>query len=384
MGRQCDPHGTWFEFTPRDVRAALANARKMLGRGLSVPCVWEHQGLEVRDRPRTPAELAEWKRRYAKFCFGHVAGARINDRGNLDLLHEVPDDRDAEQLAKTRFCSPKVYPSYSDSRGGTYRGATIAHVAATPTPVQYWQRPFELSQGSALYLSYTPPEGSTVADDSDDKGKKKGVDGGSDRGELGALFDALTEKGLNIPPEVKDIAGLIICIKSSPAFSGDAGAGDDLDLDAGAGDDLDLGDKGATTAGGGPPMMMSTTDRDPARRSQATAWALDERRDLKRRIEALHNTGRVDRPTARQLFRQSRAIEMSFTAEAEAVSPLHKRLAELEKRPANAVWKAEGRDLSATRVVGAPEQLTKGDQGAGTKEATEALLARIPGPPAKK
>lgn len=369
QGRQRDVHGNWFTFGPRDIRAALGNARKMLARGLSVPAVWEHQPIEVGDRPRTAAEIAEWKRRYAKFTFGHVVDARINDRGNLDLLHEIRDPRDAEQLLKTRFCSPKVYPSYSDSRGGEYRGATVVHVAATPTPCQHWQRPWELSRADALYLSYTPPEGSPVPEEGDDKDK-----GGTGKGDLGALMDALREVGLTIPDEVTDIPGLVIAIKAG----GGAGAGgggpssadDDLDLDGGAG-------SGATTPGGGAPLMMSTTSADQHVRSQAAAWAADERREIKRRIEDLFKTGRIDRPTARQLWRHGRAVEMSFTAEAVAVSPLHTKLTELEKLKPNHAWKSgEGRDLSATRAVDAPKQLT-GEPG-DARATADWLCAGLP------
>lgn len=379
VGRQCDPAGRWYEFAPRDIRAALRNARKMLARGLSVPAIWEHQPIEVRDRPRTPGQLAEWKRRYAKFAFGHIVDARINDRGNLDLLHEVRDPKDVRQLLKTRFVSPKVYPSYSDSRGGEYRGTTIAHVAATPTPVQHWQRPWELSRGDALYLSYTPPEGSAVPDDPKNDGAKGAA------GDLGALIEALRDSAnMAIPDEVTDIPGLIIAIKAAGGSGGGGGGGggDDDDDDDGLNLDTSSG-TGATAPAGGAPLMMSTTDADGPRRNQALAWAKDERREIKRRIEDLFRTGRIDRPTARQLFRQSKAVEMSFTADAEAVSPLHKKLVELEKRAANAAWKAgDARDLSATRGVDPPKGLT--GAGADTKATADWLCAGLPAAPAKK
>ena len=373
VGRHRDASGRWHEFTRRDIQHALTNARTMLSRGLSIPAIWEHQPIEVGDRPRTSAEIAEWKRNYARNCFGHIADARINGRGNLDLLHEVPDSQDAERLRKVRFASPKVYPSYSDQRGGEYRGTTIAHVAATPTPVQFWQRPFELSRSEALYLSYTMPD--------EDKDKKKKDGEGEGGSELSKLIEALKDHGMTIPEEVKDLSGLIIAVKSCKKGDYDDTGADDLDLDTDKADDLDL-DKGATAGAGGPPMMMSTTDADPGRRSQATAWARDERRDVKARIEALFASGRIDRPTARQLWRQAKAVEMSFTKDAEAVSPVHAKLATLEKTKANSAWDAKGRkgqDLSITRTVDAPKGL-KGDTAEGTKEATDFLLARIPGP----
>ncbi|HYH65586.1 MAG TPA: hypothetical protein VD866_12890, partial [Urbifossiella sp.] len=163
-GRQRDRHGNWFTITRRNIRQADRNVGLMLSRGVSIPTVWEHVKVEAGD---TDARKAA----YARYTFGHIGGRRINERGALELLHEGRDPRDREQLLKTRFVSPKVCPGYSDSKGGEYRGTTIAHVAATPTPVQFWQRPFgaELSRRKSLYLSYTPEE-REMADEAD-KGK---------------------------------------------------------------------------------------------------------------------------------------------------------------------------------------------------------------------
>lgn len=373
-GHQCDRFGRWFRVGSREVRDGHRNAVKMLSRGVPLPAIWEHQSdIEAGTAPATPEGIAEWKRRYAKYTFAHIGASRINGRGNLELRHDVPDPEDVKQLAKVKFCSPKVYPSYSDSRGGEYRGTTVAHVAATPTPVQFWQQPYQLSKAGALYLSYTPDEGNTVAKDDDDgKGKKKGDgdDEGGAGGEFKKLVDALRETGMNIPDEVKDICGLIIAVKASGGSSDSGGGDDDLDLDTSAGG---AGSGDTTAAAGGPPMVMSMTHPDVAVRRQVAGWIGDERRDMKKRIECLFQTGRIDRPTARQLFRQSKATEMSFTADAEPVCPTLKKLAELEKKPAFSAWKPDGngggRDANATRTIERPHM-------AGTEEPDKGVLAK--------
>ena len=265
-GRQRSPEGEWYRFGPGHIRRAYRNTVKMLSRGVSLPCVWEHVGVEAGDDDGRKAA-------YAKHTFGHITAARINGRGALELEHEVPNADDVNTLRAVRFVSPKVYPGYSDSRGGEYRGTTIAHVAATPTPVQFWQRPFELSRGKPLYLSYTP-EGRQMADENDDKpegGKGGDKPEGGDGGWLNRLIDALRERGMNIPDEVKDPEQLIIAVKSNGS------AADDFD------DDEDLDGGGAVAAAGGgailPPVagwVACENDGDDASRPSARVAAVNE------------------------------------------------------------------------------------------------------------
>jgi hypothetical protein len=357
-GRQRAADGTWFTVTPADIRRAQANAAKMLSRGVPVPCIWEHLNVEAGDPE-------EWRAKYAKHTFAHVGGARLNGRGALELLHEGRDDRDRDQLLKTRFVSPKLYPSYSDSRGGEYRGATIAHVAATPTPVQTWQRPFELSRANALYLSYLP-EGDMPEPKKDDLPA-----GGAGKSTLADVIQALRDTGMNIPDEVTDEAGLVIAIKA-----GGASGGDDDDLD---GDGLpDVDGAGATAGGGGPPMLMSMTD------PTARKWAVDERKDMAARIRQAFATGRIDRPTAKQMLRQAGVVEMSFTRDAEPICPLLKKIADAEAKPEWSAWspttRQDGTSLSTTRVP-APDKLTGGGGQAEAADDAVERACRIAGQP---
>lgn len=366
-GRFRDRHGDWFAYSPRQIAQAARNVGRMLSRGVPIPCIWEHVGVEA----NSPDDV---KARYAKHTFGHVAGRRINGRGALELLHRGTDVRDRDQLLKTRFVSPKVYPGYSDSRGGEYRGPTVAHVAATPTPVQWTQRPFELSRGKALFLSYTPED--AMADDADTgkkggddegAGKKGGSGGGATSGgkkTIADVIEALRSIGMNIPDEATDEAGLIIAIKAGGSAGLDDDGGDDLD-------DLTGGASGTTAAGGGAPMLMSDARAEPLRRHS--------RKEATARVKALFASGRVDKPTAQRLLREVQAVELSFTRDGEMVSnKLWTKIEVLEDMPANSAWKAtghaDGRELSTT-TVDAPEQLTgKGDP----KKITDFMCAGLP------
>lgn len=362
QGRQRDKTGRWFSYGPRHIQRADRNVSRMLSRGVPIPAVWEHQDVEAGDPE-------EWKAQYAKKTFGHIIGRRINSRGNLDLLHRVPDPEDRKQLAKVRFCSPKVYPSgYSDSLGGEYRGTTIAHVAATPTPVQTWQRPWpvQLSRGEALYLSYSP-EGPTVADEADDKGKKtpKDDEGGGATSELNDIMEALRGKGLMISDKVSTWRELLIAIESS----GDADNEPELD------DDLPAEPTGGETVpGGGAPMMMSD--------DRAKGYAKREKIDHTRRVNRLFNTGRVTRVVAKSLLRRVGGQELSFTKAGDLVKTdtVH-RIEAYEELPAWSAWSPKGKrpgaadDLSTTEVP-APDELTGGNAGEAAVVAKQEELAK--------
>lgn len=350
LGRQKDPKsGQWYEIKPADINDALRNCGQLLSRGYPVPTVWEHQDVEAVDP-------ADWKARYAKYTFGRINGQRINDRGNLELLHVGDDPKDRDQLLKTRFVSPKLYRGYSDPAGGEYRGATIAHVAATPTPVQFWQKPFELSRDDALFLSYAR---SDMADDKDDKGgeKKDSEKKGGGAATLADVIQALRDTGMNVPDEVTDEAGLVIAIKA-----GGGPGDDDMDLDA-TGQD-------ATAPAGGAPMLMSTTDTtlEPETRRQLAGWERTERREIKTRIKDAFTSGRLNRPEAMSLLRRAESVEMSFHRETgDAVHPLNARLKEIEDRAEWSQWSKDGKrpvqaeEAKELSKVDPPDQL-QGDE----------------------
>ena len=408
LGRQMDPKTKlWFTITPKRIRDAHKNARKMLSRGVPLPACWEHQDIEAGDAPPDADGIAEWKRAYARYTFAHIGDSRINDRGNLELRHDDVRPEDAKVLERCKFVSPKIYDGYADSRGGQYDGCTVVHVAATPSPVQHWQRPWELSDPTAMYLSYsrppedencplydginewldelaavelsaTPSEESAVAEENDEKPAKKeggeGGDGGGKDADFAALIKALKAKGMNIPDRVEDMAGLIIAIESN----GGGAPEPDGDEDNGNPDD----DMPATEApaGGAAPMVMSTLDPNPKRKKVAQRYAVDERAAAVARIEAaFKGDGKVgrDAPTARQLLRRAKGVEMSFTADLEAGGARWTKLladiAAYEKSEPGVSLKAPGIDLSSTQGVDRPAGL---DEAAAVSAEARAVIEK--------
>jgi len=364
-GTQRDRFGVEFTITAADCRRAKHNLEKMLARGVRVPLCWEHQPTANPVEGSDPADrLAD----YAKHTFGEVRAARVDPSGVLWAAHEVPDEADRRQLLKTKFVSPKLFPSYSDSRGGEYRGTTVGHVAATPTPVQFWQKPFELSAGGELYLSYTPDEGAPVADDKKPDDKKP--EGGAGGGDLSALIKALKAHGLNIPDGVDDLAKLTLVVQANGGTAAAPAEPDADDLEDM--DDLDLETpdaQGATTAAGAPPMLMSD-----GRGGQVSP--ADLRLNLVRRAKRLFKTGRLARVPALKLQREAEAVQLSDPrAAADPLAAVLRKVEAFETLDANSAWAATGaaRELSATRPGPAPKTDLRqpADKDAGDKFVSE-------------
>lgn len=393
-----------FTITSQDVKAAERNLNRMVAKHRNVPLVWEHQDVEEND-------LEEWKANYAKNTFGKVGGARINSRGALEVRHDVHDKRDADQLKKTGYVSPKIYHGYQDSQGDEYTGLTIAHVAATPTACQFWQRPFELSDDDAMYLSYTPPEGaecpvysetfkewlsalelsvtgdpdeeSTVADEEETPTKKKGPpdksddDDTTDSGgneDLKAIVKALKEKfGANISEKVTNWKELLIAIESN-AGSGDMDADPEPDPEpTNPDEDLAASADAATTGASGPPMVMSTLDTDPKKRDKAIKTVKPDRDEWVKAAEAVFAAGKCDGPTKRAWQRVLTSCELSVTGDGKVTGKrFNATVTEIKKALAlapDSVWaaskvkkRADGTFDMSTLTVPAPPPTNPKDE----------------------
>ena len=365
-GRSVLPDGRKVNFTAEHSRNAHANLQRMIAKGLTVPCCWEHQpGAE-------PVELSadEQLANRSKLLFGAIVGSKVDRNGVLWARHEIYKPEDAEHLSQSRQkVSPKLVPGYRDQTGEKYYGPTVTHVAATPTPVQYWQKPFELSDSDALYLSYSP-EGEEVPTETETP------DGGN--GDLNKLIEALKGAGMRIPDEVNDIPGLIIAVKASGGEP-DGDEGDDLNDE-----DFELDAESADpqmTPGGGMPVVMSMTPK-------VKKWARRDRKTIAERIRGAFRSGRLTKPEASQMLRQAETIELSYAKADASLVPnkLLKTLDEIESRPANSKWKAssDGIDLSMTDA-GSTHPLNGGESTDAAKalEAQEALAKKY-SVPAKK
>lgn len=234
-GEQVTANGTRFTVLGRHIIEAHRNLQRFKQLKLPVAVAMEHQ-------PIWPDDDAAYRERFARAVVGHVIDSRVSSRGTLETLLQI-DDADVQQARKCRYVSPTIHLSgWFDSYGRRFSGCCPTMIAITPVPIQYRQKPFELSTAGpvrlkGITLSTTSPRGSPMND------------------KLKQLADAIRSLGHTIPQEAEgSIDLLIVAVKSN-------GDGNDLDAD---GDDLDLdapaaGDTAAPP--GGPPMMLSRTRR---------------------------------------------------------------------------------------------------------------------------
>lgn len=157
--------GTWvttkgqvFDCGPDDINHFASRAKAMMSNGFRMPWCFEHQ--QDNDIDPTQLSSSDYLARWAKNTGGHISDVRVNPQGVLEFLMDV-DDADIPTLEKIKFVSPDIRHNWRDRNGPEvdahspyWPGQSIAHVAVTPIPVQYPQRPFEFNASrSALSLS---------------------------------------------------------------------------------------------------------------------------------------------------------------------------------------------------------------------------------------
>jgi hypothetical protein len=393
--------------TARDIRQSHENVRLMLARGVPVPCVFEHIGLEAGDPD-------ERRARFAKHCFGHIGDSRLSTEadvaaliasrpGTLLLRHDVANDEDIPKLRACKYVSPKLRPGWVDSRGHEYDGTVLTHSALTPGPVQHWQQPFsiQLSDDTALYLSYTPPgdaddsvnssappidtprnkanstapcppqtdtrdewtfagwlaearraagldpvelsttdppEGSPVADEAPKPPEKKKDDAGGGAGGKKTLADVIKALRESGMNIPDEVEDETgLVIAIKASKGGEPEPEDDLPSDAAP---------DTAPAPGGPPMLMSTFDKD------TRASAREDLADVRKRIDQCVKDGKMQGFKARQLLRRLNpaGLKLSVTEDGALTGPQYdavlKELADAEKQAP----RRDGVDLSTTGV----------------------------------
>lgn len=162
--------GEPIRFSREDLAHYARRLRDMVADGLQIPVSWEHQS---KAKPRTREEWEAEKAELTKLCLGHARAATVDEGGVLVAEFDVPDDGDRARLPSVGFVSPEIKWDWTDGRGKTWPGPSITHVAVTPRPVQHDQQRFTRdSVGLSLRLSlddYVWLGDSPMADEKDDK-----------------------------------------------------------------------------------------------------------------------------------------------------------------------------------------------------------------------
>lgn len=109
--------------------------RRMLRKGLWIPVPWEHQ------EDAEPRSWAEHLANRALFNAGFVHSYFLAD-GGLWAVLRFPDRKTARQAKHfVRFVSLEFNREWTDGDGELWLDV-ITHVALTPAPINYRQRPF--------------------------------------------------------------------------------------------------------------------------------------------------------------------------------------------------------------------------------------------------
>ena len=324
-GTYRDHTGTPHTFTTADVVDAYHNGRAMLRSHIPIspPGVWEHDWQSVpepikqflsrigSDRDRRAAE--------AKNAFGWAKDYRVTFERDqktgrhqpvLHALLEVPDAKDLEQLAKTRFVSPRVDWDFRDTIGRTWKGCAVTHIAATHSPVQIDQRPLMLGQ---LPSSKTLFLGAPMADDAKKTDTAASGAGSDIAGRLKAIC---ANMNWPVPDGATTPEDMLLVMESHSLKTGDT--------------DTDPNGDGTTTpASTVTPQLLSTLA--PEERKQVEQWQKQAAAVTARDKAAIMTRFKaIVKPCAeRQLFgdktverlrdleRRVKGVNLSYTAEGE-------------------------------------------------------------------
>lgn len=157
--------GTWvttkgqvFNCTDADLDYFKGRTKAMMANGFKPPWTFEHQ--QDNDTDPTKLSSSDYLARWSKNTGGHIEDVRIATDGSaLEFLMDI-DEADIPTLESIKFVSPDLrtnwrdtYGPEMDEHGPFWPGMSIAHVAVTPIPVQYPQKPFNFDVSAAMSLS---------------------------------------------------------------------------------------------------------------------------------------------------------------------------------------------------------------------------------------
>ena len=368
--------GQVFECTETDLRHFHDRTKEQIKHGAPIPWTWEHQHDDNGSKQLSASDLlAKW----AQNTGGHIHDVRLGDDGALEVLMDV-DDADRPKLEATKYVSPDIRHNWrdrngpeSDALGPYWPGQSFAHIAVTPMPVQYPQRPFDFSApvslssanvdvslSSALQLSSgpkmaakpkkddaapadaappadAPPDAAPPADAPPDDQPGSDLDGGgsADASSDGALIQAFAEAvghlGIAIyatpDTDLKTaVEHFISAFKTHKSVS-EMGDADNQDPN-------NPQNPMEPEVAENPPIMMSAT---PSPREQKLAAKLlaQSTKGLGERIAVLHARGFIDDAMRRELIGELGEIKLSaadLTEECELKPlPLMAKIAVLER-----------------------------------------------------
>lgn len=148
--------------TKDDCRKLFDSVEKVHSAGLFQPLILEHAPLNrSEDSEGWPmqfsAESVEWQKKADRLraTVGTVVKGdprnRINERGGVELVFAVPDEKEAEKFRDGRysFVSPEILPNFKGL------GPTMTHFAVTHRPFQRWQQDGFLQLSEPMQLGPT-------------------------------------------------------------------------------------------------------------------------------------------------------------------------------------------------------------------------------------
>ncbi len=316
VGKQRLPDGRWFEVDRARIARVCAQANAQLQAGVRVPMAWMHdpEAEPVRLSNGTKPKLhpEAW---LAKGYFGEPE-RYFQDRttGNLWAEVEIHSEKDAEQFDKVGQVSPSLWSQWTDEQNVRWPELTIAHIAATPKPIQrhvtrvkkpaartFTAQPTRSpNKATAAYMLSFPatPRSSPMADEKEME--MEGTESGSsiDIAEVVSLLKKLDIHGLEDVTEDTLVAALKAAVHTK---LGDAGESDEMDMDDMGGD----GEEGMEDVA--PPVLMSHLVKRVAE---------FEVRERESKLKAAVKAGKLSKPKFDKFHKQLTAINLSQPAKA--------------------------------------------------------------------
>lgn len=355
VGRVVPPNRDPIDFQEKDVERLAVRVQEMLADGLQIPIAWEHQDAA---KPMMAEELA----RLTKLTLGHALEAEVRPGGTLQVKFDAPVEEDAKRLPAIKFVSPEIQWNYRDGRGKVWPGPSITHLAVTPQPVQHDQKPFKrVDRFSVLRLSLTDyvrlgmPEEQKDGEeakskDGDGKEEKKAASAEAKPYEekLKAVLGVLSEVGMPLPEDtyMSQYEGNFLEHLHGAAGAHLATKQDKKETEQ---DAESQKPKPAPDQGG---ISLSLQEKTKGLENYVLGLAT---KDLGRRIKALFETGRINKPIHDKLEADLKTVKLSLSDTGEpAPCPLAAKIEAYEELEEGTAWASTQLSLKGVKPADKP------------------------------